>query len=311
MNLAEKLSQFNLRSREQWLLAANRVLPPILSAVLVIAIAYQFAGITTSFLPGTAYGPAPEVARVTGPAPGSQATDLSSLTNWHPFGEARVESIASEPLPAMPVDAPDTSLNLKLTGVIPQIFNEHLEQSEAMIQSGNQPDQRYRVGETIEGAGGATLHHVYHDRVILNRNGRLETLRLPEELTSRANSATGRPAAPMPGTDQSSLRQVISANASRLTDIIRLAPHVEGGQVVGFRINPGREAETFDALGLRAGDVVTDINGLALNDPSRGLQAFEALGETTMANVTVLRDGSPQVIVIDTSQLDALSEDRQ
>jgi PHD/YefM family antitoxin component YafN of YafNO toxin-antitoxin module len=48
-----------------------------------------------------------------------------------------------------------------------------------------------------------------------------------------------------------------------------------------------------------------------LDDVSQGLQIFESLGETTQANVTVLRDGVPQVIVIDTSQLQRLQENRQ
>ena len=84
---------------------------------------------------------------------------------------------------------------------------------------------------------------------------------------------------------------------------MRLAPHVQEGQVVGFRVNPGRDRATFEALGLQAGDVVTDINGTVLDDPSQGLQVFQSLGESTQANVTVLRDGVPQVIVIDTTQL--------
>ena len=96
-----------------------------------------------------------------------------------------------------------------------------------------------------------------------------------------------------------------------MTDIIRLAPHVEEGQVVGFRVTPGRDRETFEALGLQPGDVVTDINGTVLDDPSRGLQVFESLGEATMANVTVLREGVPQVIVIDTSQLQSMQEGRE
>jgi general secretion pathway protein C len=104
---------------------------------------------------------------------------------------------------------------------------------------------------------------------------------------------------------------VISENASRLTDVVRLAPHVQEGKVVGFRVNPGRDRATFEALGLQAGDVVTDINGTVLDDPSQGLQVFEALGETTQANVTVLREGTPQVIVIDTTQLKKLQEKRE
>ncbi len=108
-----------------------------------------------------------------------------------------------------------------------------------------------------------------------------------------------------------SLRTVISQNAAKLQDIIRVAPQVDQGKVVGFRIQPGKDRATFDALGLVPGDVVTEINGVVLDDPSQGLQAFEALGEATQANVTVLRDGAPQALVIDTTQLQSLKENRQ
>jgi general secretion pathway protein C len=153
---------------------------------------------------------------------------------------------------------------------------------------------------------------VYSDRVLLNRSGRLETLRLPKELAASTGpmgmpSPLPQAAAPAGG----SLREVISENASRLTDIVRLAPHVQEGQVVGFRVNPGRDRAAFEALGLQAGDVVTDINGTVLDDPSQGLQVFQSLGETTQANVTVLRDGVPQVLVIDTTQLQRLQENRE
>ena len=87
--------------------------------------------------------------------------------------------------------------------------------------------------------------------------------------------------------------------------------HIQEGQVVGFRVNPGRDRAAFEALGLQPGDVVTDINGTVLDDPSRGLQVFQSLGESTQANVTVLRDGVPQVIVIDTRQLQDLRQNRE
>ena len=62
---------------------------------------------------------------------------------------------------------------------------------------------------------------------------------------------------------------------------------------------------------MQSCDVVTDINGTVLDDPSQGLQVFQSLGESTQANVTVLRDGVPQVIVIDTRQLERLQQNRE
>ena len=78
---------------------------------------------------------------------------------------------------------------------------------------------------------------------------------------------------------------------------------MEQGRMVGFRVNPGRNRQQFASLGLRPGDVVTDINGTGMQDPSAGLQVFEALGESTQATVTVRRGGQEQVLVIDTSGL--------
>ena len=55
---------------------------------------------------------------------------------------------------------------------------------------------------------------------------------------------------------------------------------------------------------------MTEINGTAMSDPSRGLQVFESLGESTVANVTVVRDGTPQVLTIDTTLLGELDAAR-
>lgn len=314
MNVAEHLSALGSRTPAQWVSTANRVLPPVVAAVVVVTIAYQLAQITWRVLPGEDYAaPPPLVAGgAGGGAPTQSGTDFDVLRRSHLFGEAPEPDAEQDAPPpdATLVDAPDTTLNLRLAGVVVREANE---ESHAMIADGNQPDKRYRVGDAIEGVSGTRLHHVFADRVLLNRSGRLETLRLPEEDEAGANirRAAARPTAAPIQTNAAPLREVISQNATEITRVMRFAPHVEGGQIVGFRVTPGPEAEVFTGLGLEPGDVVTDINGIALDDPSRGLQAFEALGESTMANVTILRGGNPQVIVIDTTQLEALSDGRQ
>jgi general secretion pathway protein C len=313
MDVAKQLAQWKEQSPEQWLRWANRYLPPGVTFILVIAIAYQLATLTWALMPGAA----PTVA-----APGGRSVqsgsadrpvaDYSILLNTHPWGEAPKEPV--EPIVENVVDAPDTTLSLALTGIL--AAGEGDPNGQAIITANRGPEKTYRIGQAIEGANGATLHSVFADRVLLNRGGNLETLRLPKEALSagaagspRVRSPAVAPAAQAPANE--SLRGIISQNASRLTDIVRLAPHVDGGQVVGFRVTPGRDKETFEALGFQSGDVVTDINGVVLDDASRGLQAFEALGEATMANVTVLREGVPQVLVIDTTKLQSLQEKRQ
>jgi general secretion pathway protein C len=313
MDVAKQLAQWKEQSPEQWLRAANRYLPPGVTFILVLAIAYQLATLTWALMPGAAPTAAAPASRSTEPGGTERAvTDYSVILSTHPWGEPPTEPV--EPIVENVVDAPDTTLSLALTGILAS--GEGDPNGQAIISANRGQEKTYRIGQAIEGANGATLHSVFADRVLLNRGGNLETLRLPKETLAGGGSAAGRvrspalaPAAQPPANE--SLRGIISQNASRLTDIVRLAPHVDGGQVVGFRVTPGRDKETFEALGFQAGDVVTDINGVVLDDASRGLQAFEALGEATMANVTVLREGVPQVLVIDTTKLQSLQERRE
>jgi general secretion pathway protein C len=305
MDVAKRLAAWREQPPEQWLAAINRYVPPGVTAVLVIAIAYQLATITWTLAPGAPAGVTPTArAAADGGDVTQRSSDLGTLPNSHLFGEAHV---GATPVVEAVVDAPDTTLSLTLTGIL---FAGEVA-GQAIISANRGQEKTYAIGQAVENADGATLHSVYADRVLLNRSGRLETLRLPKELTA----AVGRAASPLlpPAVEQpsGSLRQVISQNATRLTDIVRLAPHVQEGQVVGFRVNPGRDRAAFEALGLQPGDVVTDINGTVLDDPSQGLQVFESLGESTQANVTVLREGVPQVIVIDTTQLQTLQENRE
>jgi general secretion pathway protein C len=305
MDVAKRLADWRDQPPEQWLTAVNRYLPPGVTALLVIAIAYQLATLTWTLVPGsTPSVTLPAHAPSTSNAP---AADLSALTDAHLFGQAAEQPVTPDP---ELIDAPETTLSLTLKGILAK---EEDTNGGAIIASSRGDEKAYDVGDSIDNADGATLHSVYADRVLLNRSGRLETLRLPKELPN-SGSTMGMvsplpQAAPQPASG--SLREVITENATRLTDIVRLAPHVQEGQVVGFRVNPGRDRATFEALGLQAGDVVTDINGTVLDDPSQGLQVFQSLGESTQANVTVLRDGVPQVIVIDTTQLQNLQENRE
>ena len=310
MDLATRFLQWREQPPEQWARAANRYLPQVASAVLVLALAYQLAQLTWALVPGSPPdAPTPIVSTPTGTAPSSTnvggGIDVTGIIEDHLFGVA-----SREPVPVVEdvVDAPDTSLSLQLKGTHSDPLDSRW--GAAIIADGRGEEKTYTVSDAIDGGGGAQLHSIYIDRVILNRAGRLETLRLPQELTSSNVTIARRPAPPAPPAQQS-LQNVLTENASRITDVIRVAPHIEQGQMVGFRINPGREREQFDALGLQPGDVVTDINGTAMTDPTRGLQVFESLGESTQANVTIVRNGVPEVLTIDTSQLDQLAEDRQ
>ena len=313
MDLAKHLGHWKEQSPEQWVRAANRYLPTGVTTILVLAIAYQLATLTWVLVPGAAPLAVPAARKPSAPTATEQpAADYEALRTTHPFGERSQEA---EPVVQNVTDAPDTTLSLELKGILAS--GEGDPNGKAIVSANRGEDKTYNVGQTIDAGSGTTLHSVYADRVLLNRGDRLETLRLPKEVLGAAGAPRARnpqlapPVAAAPPAGNDTLRNVISQNAGRLTDIIRLSPNVDQGKVTGFRVQPGRDRQTFDALGLMPGDVVTDINGVVLDDASKGLQAFEALGEATMANVTVLREGTPQALVIDTSQLQGIRENRQ
>lgn len=306
MDLATVLLQWKERPLSQWASAGNRILPPAAGAVLVVGIAFQLAKLTWLAAPhepiSTELPTLAPYSSQGAAVPEDQGLDVAALVDAHLFGEA---TAAPPPVIETPLEVPDTTLSLQLTGVVSSPDDKS---GYAIIVASRGTAKTYFVGDAVEGANGATLHAVYGDRVILNRAGRLETLRLPKEMRA---SAAPRMAPPMAQEPDNSLRDVISENASRLSEVIRVAPYIDQGQMLGFRVNPAQDRALFEALGLQPNDVVTDINGTPLTDPSSGLQVFQSLGEATMANVTVIRNGNPEVLVIDTTQLQQLSEGRQ
>ena len=306
MNVAKRLAEWRDRPPEEWFTTANHYLPPGITAILVIAIAYQLATLTWTLVPGST--PAvTQVSRSPGSGSAPPKTDYGALKGL--YGEAAEQpEVAAAPV----LDAPDTTLSLTLRGIVSITSTKDDTSGSVIIESSRGGDSKlYHTGQTIDNADGATLHSVYTDRALLNRSGRIETLRFPKDLTASAGGPMAMPPLPQAQGQAAPLRDVLSENAARLQDIIRPAPHVQEGQIVGFRVNPGRDRAAFEALGLQPGDVVTDVNGTVLDDISQGLQIFQSLGESTQANVTVLRDGVPQVIVIDTTQLQRLQENRE
>jgi general secretion pathway protein C len=307
LDAAKRLAAWKDQPPEQWLKLVNRYLPPVVTAVLVLAIAYRLAELTWLLVPSTLPSSPPPPVIATRTAAAGPATTTYDLEGWHPFGEAS----ANAPPPVVATqDAPDTTLALVLSLV--HAFPDP-EVGYASISSGRGEQKLYPAGAAIDGANGATLHSVYADRVLIDRGGRVETLRFPEpqQLPGGALPPTARLAPPPPPAQNTNLREVISANASRITDIIRAVPHIEGEQMVGYRVTPARNREAFAALGLEPGDVLTEVNGTALNDPASSLQVFESLGEASMATVTVLRNGTSQAVVIDMTQIQNIAENLQ
>ncbi|MBD3620411.1 MAG: type II secretion system protein GspC [Chromatiales bacterium] len=205
----------------------------------------------------------------------------------HLFGTAEV-------LGDTPADAPETRLDLKLVGV----FATGDASALAIIIPGQRQATLYGVGDTLP--GNATLRSVYPDRVILERNGQLETLKLPLETLDSALGIGGPNAAEMTQDNVAiqlqRYRNDALRNPARLAESIAADPVMDGDRMIGYRLTPRQPLPLFEQAGLRPGDVVTEVNGIALNRPEAGVTVLRQLATASVLNVTVLRDGSIQTI---------------
>lgn len=306
-----KWSDFASLDPARTLAAANRLLPFWVGLGLVVLLAWQLASIGWALVPGPSAGD--PVAVPTGQASPQQAAggaaDVNAIAAAHLFGEATEEALETAPvLTDATDDLEDTGLaNLTLKGTIASALPEY---SIAIISDGRNDEQIYIIGDSL--ASNTTLHAVYQDRVVLNEGGRLTNLRLPEEFTSAPGTAVRRASTTRRATprQQNSIQAVVSQNVARLADVIRPTPYFVNGQQRGYRVYPGRDRRQFAALGLRPGDLITDIDGQALSDTTQAMQIFQSLGNASEVSVTVERDGNPEVIILRTSQLEIGEQDQ-
>jgi general secretion pathway protein C len=300
-------SDFTSLDAARTVAAASQLLPPWVALLLVIAIGWQLANIIWMLIPGPAAGDNVVVpaGRVVASGSGPVAADVQAIAAVHLFGEAGADDPATVVPEVSDEDLEDTRLsNLQLRGTI---ASPETTMSAAIIADGRDEEKVYLIGDPI--ASGAKLHAVYADRVVLNENGRLTNLRLPEDYKVSATAPVRRTTTQRRTAPQTeSIQSIVSQNVARLADVIRPTPYFVNGQQQGYRVYPGRDRRQFAALGLRPGDLIKDIDGQALTDPTQAMEIFQSLGTASQVSVTVERNGQPEVIVLKTDQLN-LGED--
>jgi general secretion pathway protein C len=218
----------------------------------------------------------------------SHSLDVSAITDAHLFGT---------PARADGANAPQTNMALVLTGII---AGNDPQNGLAILGPTAQSAKVYAVGDNVP--GGAKLHSVYSDRVVIDRDGQLESLALPRQA---AGSAPPPSAAALPAENPSieRMRRMITEQPGLLTDVMRPQVVSNHGRIEGFRVYPGRNRAAFMRLGLRPGDQVTAINGTPLDDRDRGEQILHTLSTSSEAHVTVIRNGQPQDLTLNIAQV--------
>lgn len=266
--------------------------------VLVSAIAAVAALLTWRVMPGD--GPRLDTRIEPGTAPpadraGAERVNVAAL---HLFGQA--DQATRPQSEAVPADAPETRLNLRLQGVFATGDGNGL----AIIAVGNTDESVFTVGDRV--AGQARVDGIYSDRVILERDGTLETLRLAtDEVATQASAGdTGRAAAGNRELQRIAgkareLRSRLMRNPLELARMVRFQPYLRDGELIGYRIQPrAADAELLAELGLQPTDVITSINGIELSDPAKAQQVLRRMQTADTISVSWLRDGEQRQMTI-------------
>ncbi|MFT7184928.1 MAG: general secretion pathway protein C [Pseudohongiellaceae bacterium] len=208
------------------------------------------------------------------------------LAQFHLFGKAGM--FAAQKVDT-PIVAPKTRLRLILKGVFTA---EQGGSSGAIVEEIGKTSDYYALGATLP--GNAVLEEVYDDRVLLRRNGRLETLsfddkevkgqsiiaKAPRTVQKKYN---GRVKSPEQFIEQATSQ--IAINPEKALTSVGLAPSAGGYVYQGG--NP-----MLSGLNLQKGDVIRSVNGNPLGDIKKDKNLMKGLYEQGSLEVEVVRDGA-------------------
>lgn len=283
-------------------------LAKLISLLLVIYIAFLLSKITWLFLDEPSqvrYSPLNTVASKQDSSPSSY--NLSGIQALNLFGEYNALVVTNDE-PEEIEDAPETNLKLILTGVAAS----DVEERAAAIIEHKGVQEIYAIDETITGTR-AVLKKVYNDRVHIRHSGRLETLMLDgfdyDEANKQKKTTTKKASTKTKGPIRSKdktrvdnrknnaltkqakeLRNSINDDPGKITDYLKIAPKRENGEIIGYRLMPGKNPEFFKTSGLKGGDVAIQMNGYDLTQPLEAAQALKALKQEQEISLLVNRN---------------------
>ena len=278
----------------------------ICSVVLLIYVAYLCAQFTWLWVPKTngQYGGIKNNSQLS--INHNDSYNLAKIQALNLFGQFQqvntVTTIAVK-------DAPETRLNLVLTGVV---ASTQTNIGAAIIANAGK-QETYGIGDVITGTR-ASLAQVMHDRVLIKQAGQLETLMLdgfkyqkvaPVNKYSPSgkpiNNGSARSRTAKHQLDQRNnqrlkirmarLKQDFVNNPSKITDYLKIAPQHKAGRLIGYRLMPGKDKEFFQSSGLKYGDIAIQMNGFDLTIPRQAVQALKALREDSEITLTIDRHG--------------------
>jgi general secretion pathway protein C len=241
--------------------------------------------------------------------------------------------IARAPAPVKKVAPKPTNLNLKVSAILAYkngngyaMMSYNGKPEDAYRQGDVIP--KAAPDEEAQDTG-VSVVRINTTNVIINNNGVEQEIKLPDFAT--ANTASSRStsnqtasnfrsrrqaaadaadeemddvitpdAMPTPGNGKietlAELREQAIENPNILMSVITPSIVRENGEIKGIRVYPSRNRELFRALGLRNGDVITEVNDVLIDGPDKAANIMQQVADSPSLTLKVIRGGSEQIL---------------
>ena len=302
----------------------------VVALVLIAWLLYALVTLIWALMPAPEAEPVPldKLVNPASPEPSSSdriPVDIEQMVGWQLFGEMG-EVVAEVAEPAVTDSsregiergARETRLDLTLRGVLASTEDGL---GHAIIEHRSQ-QQVYMVDDALPVAGKVVLAKVMPTQVVLDNAGTYELLTLFDDteldvaLQAAARQAPQVSPAARPAADGSaavridkredsatselagSYRDQLYQDPGSLAEVVRISAVRDGGELRGYRVAPGRNTAQFEQLGFRSGDLVTAVNGFALDDPANTMRLYQAMRDAGEAVFDLERDGQSVSVAV-------------
>jgi len=281
----------------------------LITAALVVLVAWQVGSLVWRLLLAGAESGPPEIT-VPVTVKNTQPESLQNLLRYPLIQSASITATEG----AGRIDAPETSLNLQLVGVM---YSTDRNEARAIIVTPEDGARSFATRERV--ADNAEIYSIEPDRVILTHAGRQEALMLDPDQNPVSNQAgasgqgagypaSGQAAVNSAGGNLASTgsRSAAAANTSKSVDDLMgefsAEPVTENGILLGFRLKALRNPKILQELGIGPDDVITAVNGIPLNSPGRIMVLYDRLKKQREFEVTVDSGGNSRTIAVDLTE---------
>ena len=185
-----------------------------------------------------------------------------------------------------------TTLPVKLIGTM--VLNNPSWSLAIITGGGKSKSNIYREADIL--LSSAVVVKISRNRVVMKNNGRLEFIEIKDKgLDFMADKDTGDIQVNQLGEDKFAIsRRELDEAFSDLGNIhtqARVIPNVEDGKTTGFKIFAIQPGSIYKKLGLTNGDIISRVNGVLIDDPTKGLQMFNTLKSEKSIELDIIRDG--------------------